>query len=197
MTAKTSKGKIEPIKAPFIVFGLDENGKPKGARFHFNQFEPASKAAASMEMQIHEARTPDLAELAKKLPAGRIYARGKSFVPYIKRDLYDKLHEATGGLAREQAVAEHERPLTRAELEQSGKAIPAGPPLPHSWNELVAGQMVLAQASLEDGWFECIIVERTADVLTLRWRDYPKYKPFPKHIAAVALVNPGPSGTIE
>jgi len=191
MTAKKAKGKGEANNEAFIVFGLDENKKPKGARFAFDHFEPASKAALSMDMQIHEARTPILAELAKKLPVGRIFARGKSFVPYIRRDLYDKLYEATGGLAREQAKAEEERLQAEGGPEQSATGISSGPPLPRGWDELVAGQMVLAQASLEDGWFECVIVERVADVLTLRWRDYPKYKPFPKHIAAVALVNPG------
>ena len=51
---------------------------------------------------------------------------------------------------------------------------------------------MLAQESLADGWWECVVVKRDNDMLTLRWRDYPKYKPFLCHVDAVALLNPAP-----
>ena len=41
-----------------------------------------------------------MAELAKKLPSGRIYAQGRAFIPFIKRELYDKVCAASGGHVR-------------------------------------------------------------------------------------------------
>jgi hypothetical protein len=36
-----------------------------------------------------------------------------------------------------------------------------------------------------------VVIGRTAaDVLTLKWRDYPKFKPFTRHVATIALMNP-------
>ena len=51
----------------------------------------------------------------------------------------------------------------------------------------------MVQETLRDGWWECIVVERRDDMLTVRWRDYPKWKPFVVHADAVALLNAAPS----
>lgn len=177
MTSKKTKAKPGLNQPQVIVLGLDENGKSKAARFVVDQLAPASEAARSLGLQIHEAGTPELAALAKKLPAGRLYARGKAFVPFIKRDLFDKLNDALGGSVATGAEASAE---------------PDGPPLPRSWDELTTGHVVLVDAGPDDGWWASVVIERKEDVLTLRWRDFPKYKPFQEHIAKVALVNPGP-----
>jgi hypothetical protein len=42
----------------------------------------------------------------------------------------------------------------------------------------------------EDGWWEAIVTGRDGDMLTLKWRDYPKYKRFPRHRLSVALLSP-------
>ena len=34
---------------------------------------------------------PKVADLATRLPVGRVHATGRTFVPFIRRDLYDKL----------------------------------------------------------------------------------------------------------
>ena len=176
MTFKKTKAKSEN-KPLVIVLGLDENKKPKAARFPVDQLALATEAAKSLGLQIHEAVTPELSTLAKQLPAGRIYARGKAFLPFVKRALFDQVNDALG------------RPVA-AGMEASAE--PEGPPLPRSWDELTPGHVVLVDAGPEEGWWASVIVERNADVLTLRWRGFPKLKPFQEHIAKVALVNPGP-----
>ena len=45
-------------------------------------------------------------------------------------------------------------------------------------------------ASDEYGWWEAIVLARTGDMLTLRFRDYPKLPKFARHRAAVALMSP-------
>ena len=42
----------------------------------------------------------------------------------------------------------------------------------------------------EDGWSEAVVTGKTGEMLTLRWRDSPRFKPFTRHVAAVALLNP-------
>jgi hypothetical protein len=39
------------------------------------------------------------------------------------------------------------------------------------------------------GWWEAIVIERNDDMLTLRFRDYPKLPKFSRHRAAVALIS--------
>jgi hypothetical protein len=49
---------------------------------------------------------------------------------------------------------------------------------------------VIAQESLSDGWFEAVVMEKDHDMLTLRWRDYPKQSHVTRHCTAVALLKP-------
>jgi hypothetical protein len=48
------------------------------------------------------------------------------------------------------------------------------PRTPTSWKEIEAGALVIAHESSEDGWWEAIVTEINADIVTLRWRDYPR-----------------------
>ena len=79
-----------------VVFGIDEHEKPRAARFTDAKPDLIGKAAQLMELKVCEASSPELAELAKKLPVGRLYANGRGFVPYVRRDLYAKLLAAFG-----------------------------------------------------------------------------------------------------
>ena len=63
-----------------IVLGLDE-GKPRAARFPASQADLVAKAAKAMNLTVCKADGAALAELAKKLPSGRLYATGRGFVP--------------------------------------------------------------------------------------------------------------------
>jgi hypothetical protein len=76
-----------------IVLGRDEAGKPQAARFPASQSDLATKAAKAMNLVVGKADGPALAELADKLPTGRLYATGRGFVPPVRRNLYDKIVE--------------------------------------------------------------------------------------------------------
>jgi hypothetical protein len=57
---------------------------------------------------------------------------------------------------------------------------------------IAPGHLVIAQEALEYGWWEAIVLERNGDMLTLRFRDYPKLPKFMRHRAAVALISAAP-----
>ena len=74
--------------APVVLFGLDKNGKPKAARFEDKHATLATKAAGPMDLHVLAITDPRIAEVAAHLPAGRIHANGRGFVPFIRQDLY-------------------------------------------------------------------------------------------------------------
>jgi hypothetical protein len=170
----TSKPKAQPQgktahpetkAAPaIIVFGLDQAKKPRAASFTGEQVELATKAAGLMKLRVLKVAGPELTDLAARLQVGRIFASGHGFVPPIRPNIYDQLNE----LADPKAA----------------------PGLPGGWDDIDVGQLVLAQEVPGEGWWETIVVARDNDMLTLKWRDYPKYPQLVRHRASVALLKP-------
>src|SRR5271165_1974211 len=74
--------------AALIVLGFDDEQKPRGARFDHDKPDLVTKAAELMGFKAFQASLPDVAEVAKKLPLGRLYANGRGFVPNIRQSLY-------------------------------------------------------------------------------------------------------------
>lgn len=160
-TSKTPR----PATRTVVMFGLDKERKPHAARFTGENDALLAKAAAVMGMRLAVPVSKRHFEIVGKLPAGKIHAPGDGLVPSVDQKLYDQINSLVGG---EPGV-----------ISQS---------LPKSWTELVPGHLVLAQDGVEDGWWEAIIIKKSADALTLRWRDYPGQPEFVRPIAAVALL---------
>src|SRR6202035_1242816 len=74
-----------------IVLGFDDQQKPRGARFVDAKPDLVTKAADLMGLKVYQATPPEVAEIAKKLPVGRLYANGRGFVPNVRQDLYSDL----------------------------------------------------------------------------------------------------------
>jgi hypothetical protein len=168
--------KATPVKSPgkvYVLFGADEYAKPRAARFTGEDPELLAKAAASMQLRLAEVTESELAEIAAKLPVGRLHANAKGLVPYIKAGLYTDLMFAT--LAGEAPRANPD---------------PAPQDLPKNWEDLVPGHLVIAKETLEIGWWEAIVVERTGDLVTVKYRDYPQYPPMVRHRSVIALITP-------
>jgi hypothetical protein len=99
-------------------------------------------------------------------------------VPNIRQNLYSAL---IANLAQEPQTAlakDDEAPLPE---------IASG--LPRSWDEIGPGHLVIAEETLEYGWWAAIVLDRNGDMLTLRFRDYPKLPRFVRHRSAVALIS--------
>jgi hypothetical protein len=149
-----------------VLFGLDEEGKPRAARFPDDDPALISKAAQALGLRVGIATKGPHFEIVQKLPIGRIYATGNGSVPKVAQDLYDQLNALVGG--------------------EPGAISPT---LPKSWDAVAPGHLVLAQESVEDGWFEAVVVKRESDKLTVRWRDYPSVPEFERPLTAIALFN--------
>ena len=102
-------------------------------------------------------------------------------MPNVRQDLYSDLVVA---LALEPQAA-----LSRnGNGDKNGLPVALG--LPRSWGEIAPGHLVIAQEALDYGWWEAIVLGRTGDMFTLRFRDYPKLPKFVRHRNAIALMSP-------
>jgi hypothetical protein len=163
-----------------LVLGFDEQQKPCGARFVDAKPDLVAKAAQLMGLKVYEPNSPDVADVAKKLPVGQLYATGRAFVPHVRQSLYSDVIVALAAEPQQAAVG--------ADDDKASTPVARG--LPGSWDEIAPGHLVIAQESLANGWWESIVLNRKDDMLTLRFRDYPRLPRFFRHRTAVALISP-------
>jgi hypothetical protein len=196
MTAKANHSTpATTCSTPLVLFGIDSRGKPKAARFRKEHAGLAVKAASQLALQVVAGNDPKVAEIAARLPVGRVHATGRTFVPFIRRDLYDQLLAAAGNGNLAQPPAP---PASGASGNAAGSRPPgSAPKLPRNWQEIGVGDLVIAQESLEEGWYEAIVVEANGDMLTLRWRDFPRQRRFARHRLRLGLLYSGSRPTAE
>jgi len=151
----------------------DEYAKPRAARFAGGDPELLAKAAEAMHVRLVEVADSEVAEIAARLPAGRLHANGRGLVPYVKADLYSDLMFATLATKAPQPNPD-----------------PAPQDLPRTWDEVAPGHLVIARETFEIGWWEAVVVERNGDLVTVRYRDYPQYPNMVWHRSAIALISP-------
>jgi hypothetical protein len=163
-----------------LVLGFDEQQKPCGARFLDAKPDLVAKAAQLMGLKVYKPSSPEAAELAKKLPVGQLYATGRAFVPHVRQSLYSDIIVALAAEPQQAAVGPND----------DKASAPVARGLPRSWDEIGPGHLVIAQESLDYGWWEAIVLDRKDDMLTLRFRDYPRLPKFFRHRTAVALMSP-------
>ena len=176
---KSSTAPATTATPPLIVLGYDDQQKPRGARFDQDKPDLVTKAAELIGLKVYDTSNPDVAAIAKKLPVGRLYANGRGFVPNIRQDLYSHLVVALAG-----------KPEAALSPDDAKDSLPAARGLPRTWDEVAPGHVVVAHESIEDGWWEAIIIDRKDDVFTLRYRDFPKLPKFVRHRSSIALIYP-------
>jgi hypothetical protein len=162
----------QPPAKSYVLLGADEFAKPRAARFTGEDRTLLAKAAEAMHLRLIEIAEPDVAEIAALLPPGRLHANGKGLVPYVKGDIYNELMCATLATAAPRANPD-----------------PAPKDLPRSWDDLAPGHLVIVKESLEMGWWEATVIERSDDLVTVKYRDYPQYPALVRHRSVVALIS--------
>ena len=148
-----------------VLFGLDEGGQPRGARFPSENEAVLTRMAKDFGLRIATATTPHRILVASKLLWGDIDAVGRKAVPEIGWDLYKKLNDMVGG---EIGIICTSRPK--------------------HWDHIGPSHLIIAEDQPGDGWWPAFVVRRHARTLVLKWRDYPGRGKFFRDIHAVALL---------
>jgi len=108
-------------------------------------------------------------------------------LPNVRATLYEKLIEATTGVAaasQNSSKAEGQKPG----LEQNPGSARQWPA---SWNAIDVGHVVIVQeAEKESGWSEATVVQKSGDMFTLRWQAPPNKKLITRHRLNLALLSP-------
>ncbi len=174
MTDKLAENPKAEAATKVVVFGVDDDCRPHAAWFPKTDADRARSAAKQLRLNVVEVRNGGAADLIAKLPPGRIHANGPGVVPVVREDLYDKVIAALN--SRGEAGREPGEPVATDQ--------------PATWDGIKPGHVVLAQDALVEGWWAAVVVNRTGDKLTLRWRDYSAWQKFTARVTAVALLNP-------
>jgi len=148
------------------MFGLDKDRKPHAARFMGENEALLAKAAAAMSFRLAVPVSKKHFEITNKLPVGKIHATGNGLVPNVDQPLYDQIISLVGG---------------------DPGAISAS--LPKSLAQLAPGHLVIAQDTVEDGWWPAVVTKRSNDIVTLKWRDFPGGSEIVRPISTLALLN--------
>lgn len=180
-------GKIEQRPA-LMVLGRDDKGKAHGSWFGEADAPLAEKAAGLMGMVAVRVETDAFAELAAKLPQGKVFASGKAFVPFVRDTLYRSIADQLPDDMRAILGKPREAPPPVETI----ASVPMGQhPLPRGWEVITVGDLVLATLGAPDGWFESVVAEvHDDDLFTLRYRDFPDWEPFVRRREHLALINP-------
>lgn len=191
-------------RAAVIVYGIDEDTKPRAAKFSAKDAEAAIKAAAQLKMSVWRP-TGDLPASLNKLAYGNPASVGLASVPKIPRELFELVLQAatldspqrkdTVPVITEddKAAIKNLKPDERNELERQILAVAherQNGRLPNDWASIKTGSVVIVHQNRDDGWWEGLVTQRRGNILTIVWRDYPKQNPILRHCASVALLNP-------
>jgi hypothetical protein len=150
-----------------VIAGLDTDQRPHAARFPAKEKDAVNKAAALMGFQIGIATTTAGHRAAAKIAKGRLFGTGRALVPFVKDDVFTEL---TSDIAF-----------------QPPSQVPQPDEPQHG---LFVGKVVLCHDAVNLGWWEAFVVElEPSDArATLRWRDYPKFKPFTCSFSEIAVI---------
>jgi hypothetical protein len=190
----STEGPSMAEKVPIlVVLGLDIDGKPHASRFTERDAPFVQRAAELMGFHVIRVPSEDAERraVAERLPAGKIFATGRAFVPFVGRSAFDKLGTLVeGGITSEARFAAGAPPVYPLADMFTSEAISTADAL---WAKIEVGTVVLAEQPeiYGPGWWRCVVVEVRDDALTLRWMDDVGVEPFDAGRRHVALQHPG------
>src|SRR5882724_1355524 len=96
---KTAPTKSAASKAGRIIvlFGLDDKAQPRAASFTNDDETLLTRLAQALGLRVGITTGTKHAAILSKLPQGDVHATGKTAVPNIPPDLYEKLNALVGG----------------------------------------------------------------------------------------------------
>jgi hypothetical protein len=197
-TKKDAKGSV-------IIFGLDDEPKPRAARYLEKDAQAAVKIAQQLHLNVWKVTTTTLPDLVSKAPFGNPATIGWAACPKVPREVWEAVLQAAtlDNPARKETVPTIEeqdkasvkglKPADLSELERQIIAVAHERQidrLPDNWSSIKEGSVVLVQQNRDDGWWEGYVLKRQGNMLTLRWRDFPRQPTIVRHLSTVALMDP-------
>src|SRR3954470_20417357 len=140
--ARARKAETEPT---VIVFGFNEHRIPQASWFSEAEAALATRAAQLMGLRVLRIEDEAHRELAARLRQGQVYAADRTFAPAVQREIFDALSALAGPVGIASPV---EITATKADVTSR----------PASWDEIKVGDLVIAQESPDDGWWEAVVV---------------------------------------
>ncbi len=188
-----------------VVFGRDEQGKAHASRFEPADAALAERAAGLMVMRVLRLASPEQQTLGANLPAGRVFAGGKAFVPFCKAAVFEQFDADPAAFSPERPPeadvppaaprrAVGARSARRAAEAGTGAQDAAGepiePPLDHA--AITVGHRVLAHELYDEQTFYLaeVVAVKGPDLLQLRWaaEQYASEQLFERHRDHLALL---------
>lgn len=209
-TATKAKGALTPAESPLakptpalVVFGADKAGKPHAAWFPTPDVSLATKAAATIGFRALVLCDDAQRSAAADLPQGRVFSSGRAFVPFVAKEVYERLQALAGSSAGSAttrivlATPSHEKPADGDEGYPGG-ANTVDPRYPRSWAGIAIGSLVLITEGEEDGWYEAVVVaSKPGGEFTLQWRDWPDLPLLMRRRDEMALLHPNAAAAAE
>lgn len=199
-----------------ILMGIDDRGRPHASRFDNADQAMIMKAADAMRFTVLPVTSEAMAELAAKLPSGKLFASGKAFVPFVGQSLFDRFVAYLPIGARPEKHTSKKRPdgvaqraTSQADGESSGskqngnsyaavkegRAKPKANTFPDDWDKIRVGHIVLATADRDEGWWTAHVREDRGDgVYVLEWEDFEGMDLFVRRREQIALLHPAYDG---
>jgi hypothetical protein len=177
---------IVPI---LVVLGLDQEGKPRAARFAQADEILAKRAVAITGFRMITVDDPVLVPLAVALPEGRVL-RGNAIIPEIANDVYAKLAALIPADVPATAAAPSKagKPAAKDEPEKSR---PVKQDASRMWDAVKVGDVVLATHKSVDGWWPAVVIALVhGDRLRIRWRDYEEVPPVTVRRQMIGFLHP-------
>jgi hypothetical protein len=173
---KNSTKKSLSTALPVILYQA-KGDRPRAALFQPDEIKKAKELAVANSLSAIEVCSTELRKVASRLPRGNLATAGIEAVPATTIPLYNELLAAR-----------------TATLINQGKIEPK---MAASWDAIKAGDLVIAQHTRADGWYEAVVLHVAGpagnEMFHLKWLDYPRDPLFIRHRKAIALTSVAPS----
>jgi hypothetical protein len=80
-----------------VIFGTDDESKPRASRFAEKDAELATKAAKLLGFRLAWITDEAGRAIAEALPDGNVFARGNGFVRLVRQSVFERLCAFIGG----------------------------------------------------------------------------------------------------
>lgn len=158
-----------------VILHIAKGERPRAALFQAEEGKRAKELADKSSFAVIEVSSTELRKVANRLPRGNLSASGIDIAPATTIPLYNEL------LAANTATQ-----FSEGKLE---------PKMATAWDSIKAGDLVIAQHTRADGWYEALVLAISGAssherMFHLKWLDYPRDPLFIRHLKAIALPCP-------